>query len=397
MKILWAKSDFLHPTDRGGRIRTLEILKRLHRRHEVHYVAYDSPSTSEGRERAGEYSSRSFPVIRPIPPRGSAHFFAQLAANLLSPLPLAVARYRSRAMRGAIERLVAQHRYDLLVADFLSITPNFADLSACVLFQHNVETSIWKRQATHHPSRLRRIYFRSQARRMERYERAVCRSVRQVIAVSPSDTATMQQWFGLTNVADVPTGVDVEFFQRPQCRLPTCDMVFVGSMDSLPNIDGACWFMREVYPLIRARRPETTITFVGRNPVPEIRGYAKSRGVFVTGTVQDVRPSFWGATVSIVPLRIGGGTRLKIYEAMAAGIPVVSTTVGAEGLAVTHRQDICLADDPENFARGVLELLTDPIEWSHRTESALTLIRHRVSWDSAVDRFEEILESVRAR
>lgn len=386
MKILWAKTDFLHPTNRGGQIRTLEMLKRLSCRNEVHYVAYDDPDTPEGRERASEYSAKSFPVNRPIAPRGSPRFFAQLAANLVSPLPLAVARYRSHLMRNQIARLMEAGNYDAVVADFLSITPNFDDLSKCVLFQHNVESMIWKRHAEHAGSPQRRLYFRSQAHRMERYERAVCRAVRRVISVSPADTQMMRNSFGVERIDDVPTGVDIDYFRRPANPEPTSDLVFVGAMDWLPNIDGALWFMQEVFPLILSARPRTTITFAGRNPSPEIRGLS---GAHVTGTVPDVRPYLWGASVSVVPLRIGGGTRLKIYEAMAAGLPVVSTRVGAEGLAVADGRDICLADDAENFAHHVLQLLNNPGERK-------VLAPERFSWESVADRFEQILHGAGA-
>jgi glycosyltransferase involved in cell wall biosynthesis len=387
MKILWAKTDFLHPTNRGGQIRTLEMLKRLSCRNEVHYVAYDDPATPEGRDRATEYSAKSFPVNRPIAPRGSPRFFAQLAANLVSPLPLAVARYRSNVMQDQIALLIASQNYDAVVADFLSITPNFDDLSRCVLFQHNVESMIWKRHAEHAVSPQRRVYFRSQARRMERYERSVCRAVRRVISVSPADTQMMQEAYGVERIDDVPTGVDVDYFRRPANREPTSDLIFVGAMDWLPNVDGALWFMQEVFPLIRSARPQTTITFAGRNPAPEIRALA---GVHVTGTVPDVRPYLWGASVSIVPLRIGGGTRLKIYESMAAGVPVVSTRVGAEGLAVTDGRDIHLADDAAGFARNVLQLLDNPPERN-------AAFADRFSWEAVTERFEEILEATCAR
>jgi len=386
MKILWAKTDFLHPTNRGGQIRTLEMLKRLSCRNEVHYVAYDDPATPEGRERASEYSAKSFPVNRPIAPRGSPRFFGQLAANLVSPLPLAIARYRSDIMRDQIARLIEAENYDAVVADFLSITPNFENLSRCVLFQHNVESMIWKRHAEHAASPQRRIYFRSQARRMEKYEGAVCRAVSWVISVSPADSQMMRETYGVERIDDVPTGVDLDYFRRPADAPATSDLVFVGAMDWLPNIDGALWFMREVFPLIRSARPETSVTFAGRNPPPEIRALA---GVQVTGTVPDVRPYLWGASVSIVPLRIGGGTRLKIYESMAAGVPVVSTSVGAEGLAVMDGRDIRLADDAAGFARRVLELLANPAE--RRAPAA-----DRFSWESVTERFEQILQAARA-
>lgn len=392
MRILWAKTDFLHPTNRGGQIRTLEILRRLHRKHEIHYIAYDDPSLPEGPARAVEYASRIYPVQKSIPPRGSPLFFAQLGRNLLSPMPLAVGRYRSARMGAEIAALIGSGRFDAVVADFLAITANFRDLSRCVLFQHNVESDIWRRHQKH-ATGARGIYFASQARRMRRYERHACRTARQVIAVSPQDAETFRAEFGAKNVRDVPTGVDIDFFRRPSEVRQTTDLVFVGAMDWLPNVDGARWFMGEIFPRILACRPNTTIAFVGRNPVPEIQRFRQPGVVTVTGTVADVRPHVWGAKLAIVPLRIGGGTRLKIFEAMAAEVPVVSTGVGAEGLAVTPAQHLSIADAPDEFARATLHLLDRPAERERLAAQALELVTRSFSWESVACCFESLLES----
>ena len=359
MKILWVKLDFLHPTNRGGQIRTLETLKRLHARHEVHYVAYDDPSQPEGKRRAVEYATRVFPVARPIPPRGSLPFWGQLARNLISPLPLAVGRYESAAMKQTLAHLVATEDYDAVVCDFLSSAPNMPQLERSVLFQHNVETMIWQRHAQHARGPLRRFYFKQQAKRMFRCERQYCRTAAQVIAVSPQDAAAMQELFGVERIASVPTGVDTEFFARPRATPPGSGIVFCGAMDWLPNVDGARWFTAEILPRIRERHPECTVTLAGRSPAPEVKALAKDNTVIVTGTVPDIRSYLWGAAVAIVPLRVGGGTRLKIYEAMAAGVPVVSTSIGAEGLAVANDKDILLADSPADFADACIRLLDD--------------------------------------
>jgi len=193
MKILWVKTDFLHPTNRGGQIRTLEMLRELHRRNEVHYVAYDDAASSEGRERASEYCFRAYPVNRPVPARHSPAFFGQLVANLFSPLPLAVGRFESREMKATIASVSARHDFDAIVCDFLSSAPNIPDLSRAVLFQHNVESRIWERHAEHAPDPLRRAYFRTQANRMRRCEGEFCRRAAHVVSVSPNDTQEMER------------------------------------------------------------------------------------------------------------------------------------------------------------------------------------------------------------
>ncbi|MEN6536793.1 MAG: glycosyltransferase family 4 protein [Bryobacteraceae bacterium] len=394
MKILWIKADFLHPTTKGGHIRTLEILRRLHQRHEVHYVGLTASGQEEGPRRSGEYSTFSHAIVHEPPRKDSAAFVAQLAAGLFSHVPVAISRYRSEAMARKIEELRASQRFDQVVCDFLTPAINIGDLSGCVLFQHNVETAIWRRHAEHAPDPFRKFYFGIQARRMFDYERKSCLAARHVIAVSRADAELMKEWFGAQRVSVVPTGVDIEYFRRPLSSDAVADVIFVGSMDWLPNVDGIQYFVREILPLIRRKRPGCTVAVVGRSPLKQIVELSeKDSGIRVTGTVPDIRPYLWGSAVSIVPLRIGGGTRLKIYESMAAGTPVVSTSVGAEGLDVSSPGNIRLADSPEAFAENCLALLDDAAERARTSEEAWEHVNARFSWDRVVECFEKVLES----
>ena len=395
MKILWVKTDFLHPTTRGGQIRTLEMVKRLHRRHQLHYLAFDEPANPEGLRRAGEYSAKQYTVPHTAPPRGSLAFAGQVAKGLISSLPVAVSRWTSSAMRRQISELMQAEHFDSVVCDFLAPAANFENLSQCVLFQHNVESVIWKRHAENAADPVRRAYFGLQAKRMFNFERDVCRAASSVVAVSEADADMMRNMFGVPQVSSVPTGVDVEYFTAG-IRTDTeavADLVFVGSMDWMPNSDGMIWFVREVLPLIRVKKPACTVAIVGRQPGPEIQALAeRDKKLRVTGTVPDVRPYLWGSKLSIVPLRIGGGTRLKIYEAMAAGTAVVSTTVGAEGLAVESPVHIRLADQPQAFADACVELLDDAAGRKGMADAAWQLVSSQFSWDRAVRHFEQALE-----
>jgi glycosyltransferase involved in cell wall biosynthesis len=396
MKILWVKSDFLHPAVAGGRIRTLEILKRLRPRHEIHYAAFLYPDQAEALSCCGEYCSRAYPVPLRLPDKRSLAFALQLGASLFSRLPLAVSRYRSLKMQRLIASLRSAQRFDAVVCDFLVSAINLPDLSRCFLFQHNVETLIWQRHHSEARDPLRKFYFRLQARRMEALESRVCRQVAHIIAVSDADAQLMRSRFGVPRVSVVPTGVDLDFFAPPPSTAPTGDLVFIGAMDWLPNIDGVLFFVREILPLIRRRRPGCTLTVAGRNPGPEIRALVRQDPLIrITGTVEDIRPCLWASAVSIVPLRIGGGTRLKIYESMAARVPVVSTSVGAEGLDVRSPDHFLLADTPAAFAEACLELLEAPERRASLAESAWCWIAERYSWPLVARRFEEILEENR--
>jgi glycosyltransferase involved in cell wall biosynthesis len=392
MKILWLKADFLHPTLRGGQIRTLEMLKRLHRRHEVHYVGFDDGASAEAVPRSSEYATRTYPIPHRAPPRSSPAFWMQLAGNLFSELPLSLARYRDRAYKEMVQEVRRRESPDVLVCDFLTPAVNLDDLAPWVLFQHNVETMIWRRHAEHAGDPLRRLYFHRQAERMYHVEARVCRSVRRVIAVSESDARTHQTLFGLSDVPSVPTGVDVESLTPSGARPRETDLVFVGSMDWMPNLDGVDYFLDEILPLIRRRRPECSVTIVGRRPPASLhRRAAADSQLRITGTVDDVRPYLWSGGVSIVPLRVGGGTRLKIYESMAARTPVVSTSIGAEGLGIHPPEDIRLADTPAEFAEACLELLADNGARARMSQAAWELVSSNYSWERVSLDFERIL------
>jgi polysaccharide biosynthesis protein PslH len=392
MKVLWVSSVFLHPTTRGGQIRTLEMLMHLHRRHEIHYVALANPDEPEGPARASEYATKVYPIPYRIADKRSPRFFVQLLQGLISPVPVVIFRKKSAEVRRVVRDLIASEHFDAIVCDFLTPSVNMPRVEDCVLFQHNVETMIWRRYIETSANPLRKAYMQLQASRMFAYERRICQAVRNVIAVSEVDAQLMRDMFGVTAVSDVPTGVNIEYFARERTSEQPSDLVFVGSMDYMPNVDGVLYFTREILPLIRKSRPDCSVTVVGRKPPREILAIAEQDpNVRITGTVPDVRPYLWSSDVSIVPLRVGGGTRLKIYESMAAGTAVVSTTVGAEGLAIHPPTDIRIADTPETFAAECLRLLGNPGERQAVADAALHMVSTCFSWDQVCRKFEQML------
>ena len=392
MKILWICPFFLHPTDRGAQIRTLGTLKELHKRHEIHFAALNDPHNLEGPQRSSEYSTRHLSVEHSAPARRSLGIIPQLVGSIVNAMPLAVSRYYSKKLKGKIDDLIAAEHYDAIICDFLAAAPNVTDLGKCVLFQHNVETTIWQRHVEQCRSIVKRLFFQMQAGKMQAYEKKICRAAKHVIAVSEIDASRMKHMFGIESVTSVPTGVDLEYFAPRGTSAAISDIVFCGSMDWLPNIDAVLYFLVEVLPLIREKLPTATFTIAGRAPDAKVlKAVQGLTGVHVTGKVEDMRPYLWGAKISIVPIRIGGGTRLKIYECMAAGIPVVSTTVGAEGLRYKDGEDIVLADDAAGFAAACVRLLSDDEARSTLAHNAMERARREFSWEAVSREFETIL------
>lgn len=398
MRILWLKTELLHPVDKGGKIRTYHMLKELKRQgHEITYLTLDDGAAGrDAQERAAEYCDRLITVPHRTVPKFSVGFYAELALNLASPLPYFMRKYKSEGMRKEILRLAGQERFDVLVCDFLQPSVNVpfeVDLPT-VLFQHNVEAMIWKRHYEVQSNPLKKLYLRDQWRKSFRYERNVCRRFDRVVAVSEEDRLRMEREYELSEVADVPTGVDTEFF-RPrggEAREPH-NLVFTGSMDWLPNEDAIQYFTKEILPRIRQSVPNVSLTVVGRNPYPSLVELSRrDPSVNVTGRVEDVRPFMERAAAYIVPIRIGGGTRLKIYEAMAMEKPIVSTTIGAEGLPVNDGEELVLADEAESFARAVVRVLEDEAFAQALGARAALVVRERFGWDKVSARFAEICE-----
>lgn len=402
MRILWLKTELLHPVDKGGRIRTYNMLRELKREHHVTYLTLDDGTAApDAVERAEEYSHELVRIPFRTRAKFSPGFYAELAANLVSPLPYFMAKYRSPAMRDAISEQLARGGFDVLVCDFLMPSINLpADIPcATVLFQHNVEAMIWQRHYEVQENPLKRAYLRSQWRKARAFERAVCDRFDQVVAVSPEDAEIMRREYGTRAVGDVPTGVDTDYFRAggTEPRRPN-NLVFTGSMDWLPNEDAIRYFTGEIFPRIRREVPDATLTVVGRNPFPGLVELGeRDPSVEVTGRVDDVRPYMERAAAYVIPLRIGGGTRLKVYEAMAMEKPIVSTTVGAEGLPVRDGAELLLADEPQEFADAVVRLLRDPGRAGELGARAAFVVRARFGWNRVAAEFAELCEGAMLR
>lgn len=401
MHILWVKTELLHPVDKGGKIRTYNMLKELKRHHRITYLTLDDGAADAAERRSAlEYCHELVCVPHQPREKFTAGFYSELFFNLASALPYAVRKYQSAGLRAETVKRVNSGQVDLIICDFLAPAGNVPFDLGCptVLFQHNVEAMIWKRHYEVQSNPIKKSYLFAQWLKMRAFERKMCRRFDSVVAVSSEDREQMQNEYGVKAVFDVPTGVDTNFF-RPSGneQQNPHNIVFTGSMDWLPNEDAISYFTEQVMPIIKLEIPDVTLTVVGRNPYPSLLELARrDPSVVVTGRVDDVRPYMERAAAYVVPLRIGGGTRLKIYEAMAMEKAVVSTTVGAEGLPVKDGVELLLTDTAESMAEALIRVLKDEALANALGTSAAATVREQFGWERVAELFGSICEETLA-
>jgi len=396
LRILWVKADKILPVHSGGNIRSYHILRQLALRHELIFLSYYGGGPDAEYE---DELTRQFPgaICMCTGKRSPTRLSRSLDYLVRLPMeaPYAVSRFRSVAVQRRLRTWFQEARFDVVVCDFLDAAVNFPRCLPIptTLFQHNVESEIWRRHALTESNPARRLLYRVEFEKMLSYERSMVRKFHRVIAVSEHDRQLMGAWTDLSRITVVPTGVDLQQYRPDLSAEADASLVlFVGAMDWEPNIDAVEYFCREIWPSIQCKVPAARFRIVGRSPGRRVRRLASS-WVEVTGSVPLLVDHLREAAVVVVPLRVGGGTRLKIYEAMAAAKAVVSTSIGAEGLDVHHDHNIVLADDPEAFAGAVIKLLQNA-DLRRRYEQAAATLAAKYDWATIGDKFSDVLETL---
>ena len=382
---------FLFPNDAGGKIRTTNILRGM--KGSAFHITLISPASRVQRERFKaeiEGICDEFVSWKPTAPPPQW----KRVPGLLDALPINVLADRTLPAVDVVRQTLGRSRFDLAVFDFVHAAVLKPEpLNAKTLcFTHNVESEIFARHATQASNLPMRMVWKSQHRKMERFEGDALRGFTSVVAVSERDARFFREHYGVTKTEVIPTGVDLDFFAwrervRTADRPPT--VVFTGVMDWMANAEGVHWFLDDVWPRVVAQVNDARFVIVGRNPSPAlIDATRKMPEVNVTGFVDDVRPYTYDADACVIPLRVGGGTRIKAFEAMAMGCPVVSTTIGVEGLDVVDGEHYLLADEAPAIADAIVRLLRDAKLADHLSRSARLLVETKFGHAVAARAFE---------
>jgi glycosyltransferase involved in cell wall biosynthesis len=396
MHVAIVDEELPYPLNSGKRIRTFQLVSRLARRHRITYLCHRNADPREAVEADAvfrELGIETVVVDRAVPAKSGAGFYARLAANLVSPLPYSVATHTSPALDRAIHDLAARRKIDLWQAEW---TPYAESLRALgdvrrLIVAHNIESRIWRRYYENEAHPLRRWYIGHQWRKYERFERRAFHQVDRVIAVSAADANVVRDEFGAGHVDVVENGVDTRYFQAGPSARAAGELLFLGSLDWRPNLDA----VDQLLHAVRADGPSARLLLVGRNPPEALRQrVAATPGVELHADVPDVRPFLGRAAMMVVPLRIGGGSRLKVLEAFAAETPVVSTRVGAEGLEARDGEHLVVVERCDAMAHAIVIHGRDAVAMARMAKAGRRLVEARYDWDILADQLDRAWTSM---
>ncbi len=396
MNILFLAPRLPLPADTGGKIRTLNILKQLAKENRVYLLCF----TFEETDHFHAPILRELGVEVHMVPIAGPSVIQKITAIIFNSLPFSILKYYTPQMSQTIQQVLAKQAFDAIHIDHLHMAVYkdcFKDIP-CFLDEHNVECKILERCAHVEKSWIKKMLYQNQSQKMMAFESEKIKEFNSVFACSSEDRLILNDLAkGQAPVHVIPNGVDTEYFNLgPQQNTQKEDaLVFTGSMDWLPNEDAIGYFCKEILPLVWQKNNALKLYVVGKNPSKSVNALAARDGrVIVTGRVEDIRPFVERAKIFIVPLRIGGGTRLKILEAMAMGKAIVSTTIGAEGIEYEDGINIAIADNPDDFAQKIIDLCKQPLQAADMGQEGRNLVCQKYEWAIVGKKLNNIYQGV---
>ena len=395
MNVVIVDADISFPATSGKRLRTLNLMLQLAPRHRITYLARSHGGLQQHKAAAEflrEHGIEPVFVEHALPRKSGPLFYGRLVANLASDSPYSITSHESKPLIEAAKQIAKRQQVDVWQLEWASYLKDISQLTSnTVLMAHNVESLLWQRDYEVARSGLRKWYMGQQWRKFERFERTAYHAASRVIAVSGADADQMASRFNFTRADVVENGVDTARFAAATGDRHLHRILFLGALDWRPNIDGLNLLLNEVFPRVRQQNSQAELVIVGRNPSAALLARAaREPRVSIRANVPDVRPYLQQSTLMVVPLRIGGGSRLKILEALAAGLPVVSTGVGAEGLNLIPGVHYQRADSATELAACLTSSLADPSALQDMAEQGRAVVCQQYDWAYLAEKLERV-------
>lgn len=372
MKAVVVDWDITYPMNSGKRLRTLNLMLSLADRHDITYLSRGVSSTDAAKvakEFLGDHGIKTVYLDSPVPGKIGAGYYGRIAKNLLSRNPYAVDVHQAADFVKRYRQFASENHFDVWQFEWTPYSTMLDGIAGVnrLIVAHNVDSLIWKRYYETETRPAHRIYIKNQYKRFMHFERRAFASADRVVSVSAPDAELMRQMFGIDCVDVVDNGVDLKTYSAIERTPDPNEVLFLGSLDWRPNQDAIKVLLEDIFPKLFAVRPAAKLSIVGRNP-PAWMTAAVDRASFgqskpsieLHANVPDIFPYLSRAGMMAVPLRIGGGSRLKIIEALAARVPVVASAVAAEGLNLTPDSDFALADDADAMVQKICDWIDHP-------------------------------------
>lgn len=401
MKILWLSQNLPFPPKTGVLQRNYHLIREASRFAEVHLIAILKRDILPGydpalagvrlRELCASVTTIELPTEK-----SRIRLFWVLLKSLFTRLPFTVNWAASRDLGAAVSSACQRHNFDFAYIDTISLAPyrELIPATPCALNHHNIESGLFDRRITFERNPLKRFYLRQEARKLAAYESRVAGQFDVNVTVSGLDAERLKAISPGTRTAVVANGVDVEYFAARTDESEPGHLVMVSGMNWFPNRDAAIHMAQDIWPLVARRLPQCRLTIVGTSPPPEVLSLAaRDRRVTTTGFADDVRPFIERAQIYLCPMRDGGGTRLKILDALAMSRPIVATTMALEGIPLKPEQEVLVADTPDAFVRQIGRLVADPALGRRIASSGRAFVERQFAWPAIGESLRKALDS----
>jgi glycosyltransferase involved in cell wall biosynthesis len=388
MNILFLSSKSPYPLKDGHSLRTYNLLKQVSKNNNIFFLTYFLNTDEEENFNELKKVCRYAKGFRLHINNSSASLVLALFKNIFSELPFVAQKYRSKEMINEIKRILNEEKIDLVHVDILPLMNYFELFKSypVILVEHNVESLLLRRRIRYTKNIIFKFFLWTQYLKLFTFEKRQIGRAKCCISVSNQEKEILKDMSKKTFTEVIPNGVDVNYFYPQDKDQEKDSLIFVGGLNWFPNLDGMLFFYEKILPVINKLAGEIEITVIGK----ENKYFKYAKGLQQLGCVADVRQHVLSAKVFIVPLRIGGGTRLKILDAMAMGKAIVSTSIGCEGLDVENGVHLIIEDNPYSFAKAVVELLNNGKKRKWLGENARRLTEEKYNWELIGKKMNEI-------